>query len=251
VVRGGEEKTMSLDEHLFQDILFREPSAGLTPLRAIHRCLEHIWRRFHLRARLFVLERNGLVLRDCVGAYRCCPEIGLKVRPGSRVWEIFAKGDPVNLTQSDNQKGRPHTLPERITIKAVIPLKNITPEEGEGEILGVLVVDAGDALEPIEERDFQYLEVVGMLITEILDRSNLIEKIQAIQREKDRMAREVSHIFRNRFTVIGGLALRLSRALSEPSLKRWAKIIVQEVANGEQALEAWRKSHRKGGIYDG
>lgn len=74
---------MSLNAHLFRDLLFRKPSVELAPPLSLHRCLVHIWKRFRLRTRLFLMEGDALVLRDCVGDYRCCAEIGLRVDPGS------------------------------------------------------------------------------------------------------------------------------------------------------------------------
>lgn len=103
--------------------IFEEPIVELEPPLGIHRCLEHIWKSFNLRARLFLLEGDSLILSDCIGEYRCCPEIGLRIHPGSLVWEIFQKGKPVNLKEPFSQKDRPHSLPEPVTIKAVIPLK--------------------------------------------------------------------------------------------------------------------------------
>lgn len=236
------------NKQLTNDSFFGEPSVELAPPPAIHWCLEQIWQRFHLRARLFLLEGDDLVLRDCVGAYRYCPEIGLRVYPGSIVWEIFKDGKAVDLTESYNQKGRPHTLPEPVTIKAVIPLKGPDILNGQDRPLGVLIVDTGEPPRPIEDRDFQYLEVLGMLIAEILQRCIIMERIQAIRQEKDRMDRQVSHIFRTRFTIIGGFARRITQAVLEPTSKKLAEIILDEAIKGEQALDAWRESRGKEGM---
>ena len=87
----------------------QDPSVKLATPWTIHWCLEHIWERLHLRARLFLLEGNALLLRDCVGIYRCCPDMGLRVHSESVVWKIIRKGMPANLSQSDNKKSQSHT----------------------------------------------------------------------------------------------------------------------------------------------
>lgn len=224
-----------------------EPSAGPAPSRTIHGCLEHIWHTIHLRARLFLVKGDALVLRYCAGAYRFRPEIGLRVHPDSLVRKIFEEGKPVNLDESVDHSGWSHSLPEPVTYKAVIPLRcgDGLPCEGKGS-LGVLVVDAGDPCKTIDKRDFRYLNLVGMLLSEVLARSMLTERIRAMQREKREMAEEVAHIFRNRFAVIGGFALRLTKALEDPVLRRYARIILKETAKAEKALKRWRKLHRKG-----
>jgi hypothetical protein len=237
---------MQAVKHPVSDPFPGNPSMEVAPPQAIHRCLEHIWKRLHMRARFFLREGEFLVLRDCVGAYLCCPEIGLRVHPGSVVWEIFLKGDPVNLTEADGSKERPHTLPEPVTIKAVIPLKVENLHNGQERILGVLVVDSGHSPEPVEDRDFQYLQVLGMLMSEILQRSILLNRIQEIQKDKERMAQEAAHIFRNRFAVIGGYARKLGKVLLDSDLRQWAGIILKEVEKGECALELWMDSHEEG-----
>lgn len=85
-----------------------------------------------------------------------------------------------------------------------------------------------------------------MLLSQVLARSMLINRIHLIQREKTEMAKEVAHIFRNRFTVIGGFALRFTKALEDPALRQYARIILKETAKAEKALKRWNKLHRKG-----
>lgn len=228
------------------------PSVGESPFdsvhfQAVHRCMEHIWERLHLRARLFLPEGESLILKDFVGEYRRRPEIGLKVHPKSIVWKIFREGKPVNLAQASGQEKRPHTLPEPVLIKAVIPLTvEESPPGSSGEALGVLVVDAGDSPEPIEDRDFHYLQILGMLISQLLQGAILLARIQKIQNEREEMAREIAHIVRNRLIVIGGFARRLVKTLPEQGLKRWAEIILQESEEGEGALKKWGDVHNRG-----
>lgn len=208
------------NKHSIHDSFLEEHSGEMASPQAIHRCLEHIWEHLHLRTRLFLREGKDLTLRTCMGAYDCCPELGLKVHPESVVWEIVRKGKPVNVTQLSLEEGRPYTLPEPVAIKAIVPLKGEDPTEGRGRTLGVLVADAGDSPEPIEDRDFHYLTILGMLISEILQRSILQQKIEKSLWERDKMAREVSHICRNRFLLIGGVARKLTQALQDPDLRR-------------------------------
>lgn len=217
-----------------------ESFTELVPSQAIHRCMAYIWERLHLRARLFLLEGESLILKDFVGEYRCPPEIGLKVHPKSIVWQIFREGKPVNLAETSAREERPHTLPEPVLIKAVIPLRVEESLPADfGEALGVLVVDAGDSLGPIEDRDFHYLQILGMLISQILQGSILLARIQKIQKEREKMAGEIAHIVRNRLIVIGGFARRLRKALMEPKLKKWAEIILQEAEKGERSMKQW------------
>ena len=140
-----------------------------------------------------------------------------------------------------------HVLREAVpvAVKAVIPLRAASSGEGKGK-LGVLVVDAGEDSRALQERDFQHLQVLADLMGEVLWNATLMERIKQIQRDKDRMAREVSHIFRNRFTVIGGFARRLLKWPGSTESKRWVEIIQIEVALGEEALEEWRKAHQWG-----
>jgi hypothetical protein len=221
----------------------------LVPSQTIHRCMAYIWERLHLRARLFLLEERSLVLRDFVGEYRCCPEIGLKVHPESIVWEIFREGKAVNLAEAPALEKRPHTLPEPVPIKAVIPLKAGDPRDGVVRRLGVLVVDFGEPNKPIEDRDFHYLQILGTLISQILQGSILLSKLRKIQNERERSAREIAHIVRNRLIVIGGFARRLVKVLPEPQWKGWAEVILQESEGGEEALKQWRNAHDQEAVF--
>lgn len=216
------------------------------PSRTVQGCLEHIWRVFRLRARLFLFQEGALVLSYCAGSYRLCLDIGARVPPGSVVWKVFQQGVPVNLTDPEEQPGESHTLPEPVLCKAVIPLKcsDVLPCKGT-DAFGVLVVDAVDMGRSLDEQEFQYLDVFAMLLSEVLARSLLIERIRTMQREKTQMAEEVCHIFRNRFMVIGGFALRLTEILQEPPLRQYARIILKETAKAEKALRRWKKLHRK------
>lgn len=217
---------------------------------ALHRCLEEVWKRTRLRARLFLLEGCDLVLRACVGGYQGCLETGLKVHPKSVVWEIFDGGESRNLTDPRQSQLREHTLPSPVFVKAVIPLC-ASAENGTIIKLGALVVDAGASGEPIQERDFHYLQVVASLMAETLWSFRLMGRIRAKEMEKNKMAQEVSHIFRNRLTVIGGFARRLARGLWSAEAKKWAEIIQEEVAAAEQALEDWREAHWRDEPYEG
>ena len=89
------------------------------------------------------------MLRDCVGIYRCCPEIGLRAHSESVVWKIFQQGWPVNLAESFNHKRGLNTLQEPVAVKAVIPLRGIDIPDPSGRTVGVLVVDAEDPPRPI------------------------------------------------------------------------------------------------------
>lgn len=137
---------MFLTGSQIMDLSSVDPSVKAAPSRTICGCLEHIWETLHLRARLFLMEGDALVLRYCADAYRFCPEIGLKIHPDSLVRKIFEEGKPVNLDEALDHPGWSHSLPEPVTYKTVIPLKcgDVLPCEGEGS-LGVLVVDAGDS----------------------------------------------------------------------------------------------------------
>lgn len=238
---------MSLENHLVDYNLLDEPSAEGAPFQAIHSCLEHIWQELYLRARLFIRKGEELILKDYVGTYGCCPEIGIKVHPGSVVWEVIREGKAVNLKEVNKEEERPRTLPEPVAIKVVIPLNVLDISSGEQQTVGALVVDAGDSPEPIQYRDFHYLQVVGMLVSEILGRFILLERIHKIQREKDEIVQEVAHIVRNRFTIIGGFARRLKRIVQEPEAGQSAQIILEEVERGVEIAERWLRAHENCG----
>ncbi|UCG11076.1 MAG: hypothetical protein JSU72_10950 [Deltaproteobacteria bacterium] len=218
------------------DRLLEEPSVQTAPFQAIHRCLEHIWQQLHLRAHLFVRKGEELILEDYVGTYACWTETGLKVHPRSAVWEVFRQGKAVNLTEVNKQEKRPRTLPEPVAIKAVILLPVLHISNDVKQTVGALVVDAGDSPEPIEDRDSHYLQVVGMLISEILERFILLRRIQEVQDDRKEIADRVAHIVRNRFTVIGGFARRLAKIVWEPEAQQWAEIILEEVERGAESV---------------
>ena len=56
---------------------------------------------------------------------------------------------------------------------------------------------------------------------------------------------KVSKFNTNRSTVIGGFALRLTKALEDSTLRQYSRIILKETAKGEKALKRWRKLHMK------
>lgn len=149
----------------------------------LHRCPEEVWKRTSLRARLFLLEGCDLLLRACVGGYPGCLETGLKVHPKSVVWEISHGGESSNLTDPRQSQLREHTLPSPVFVKAVIPLY-ASADNGTIIKLGALVVDAGASGEPIQERDFHYLQVVASLMAETLWSFRLMGRIRAKEMEK-------------------------------------------------------------------
>jgi len=210
--------------------------------RAVHRCLEEIWKRTGLRARLFLLEGDDLVLRACIGGYPICPRRGLKVNRESVVWEIFRKGEPREFDGPFSyRRTAAHPRLPRVSEGGDTAPCHIG--EGQDPRPGVLVVDAGGSGEVVQERDFHYLQLVASLMAEILWNSVLMTWIRLEEAERERMAREVSHIFRNRLTVIGGFARRLARGLLPGDAGKWAEIIREEVAAAERALEQWRNAH--------
>jgi len=59
------------NKHSIHDSFLEEHSAEMPPPHAIHRCLEHIWKHFNLRARLFLSARGkGLDVKGLRGGIR-------------------------------------------------------------------------------------------------------------------------------------------------------------------------------------
>jgi signal transduction histidine kinase len=235
------------EESLTDDMLLGEFAGDSYAPKTVHQCMVYILESLGFRTRLFIKEGTDLVLRDCVGTYDQPPKPGTKVHPAGILRDIFRNGRPVRVIESRLQKESSDLRTDNAAIKAIIPLNTGERNGDNVRTLGLLLIDAEEYSGTINDRDFEYLKILGVLISEIIQRSVLLNRIRQMHSESEEITREIAHIFRNRFTVIGGFARNLSKNLRDPVLRKKAGIILKEAETGEKDLEQWIKSHEKGG----
>lgn len=130
----------------------------------IKTCLDHLSQRLGKRARYVLMEGDELKLHCWVGKYEC-PIGQVPVHNESIVWRIVEKGEPLNLTDPKETEGYRHTLVEGVKVKAIIPLRYVDSLTQEEVRVGALIVDSGKEGAPISAEDFEYLKVIGELLT--------------------------------------------------------------------------------------
>ncbi len=226
----------------FRDILEAAHllSSGAVPEKVVESVLVHLCERLGKRSRCVLLEGDDLRLRFWAGEHSC-PIEGLKVVSGSIVWEAVRKGTALNLTDLRQTNGYEHTLPQPIRIKSVIPLTYTDPLTGQPKKLGALIVDSGQTGEPVPEEDFEYLQVIGELISAILGRAELIRQLMTSCRRQEAMLMETAHNFRNSIAVIGGFALRVAQLAGDTELAEKAKHLHEEVKTLEGHVAVFEK----------
>jgi len=226
----------------FHDILEAAHLLGSStiPEKVVENVLVHLCERLGKRARCVLLEGDDLRLSFWAGEHSC-PLEGLKVVSGSVVWDAVRRGVALNLTDPRQTNGYAHSLPQPIKIKSVIPLMYTDPITGQPKKLGALIVDSGRAGEPISEDDFEYLQVIGELISAILGRVELIRQLMTSCRRQEAILMETAHNFRNSIAVIGGFALRVAQLAADTDLAEKATHLHEEVKTLEGHVALFEK----------
>jgi hypothetical protein len=219
----------------FQDILevARLLSASTIPEEVIETVLIHLCERLGKRSRCALLEGDDLRLRFFAGEHSC-PIGGLPVDKGSIVWDVVKKGIAVNLTDPRQTDNYTHSLDEPIKVKSVIPLAYVDPMTQQIKKLGALIVDSGQDGAPISKEDFEYLQVIGQLISAIVGRSELIQQLMTSCRRQEAILMQTAHNFRNSIAVIGGFSERIAHLAQDTELAVKATHLHEEV----ETLEA-------------
>ncbi len=219
----------------------RHLSSSTLPEKVIETVLTHLCERLGKRARCALLEGSDLRLRFWAGD-NTCPVDGLKINKSSVVWDAVRKGKPVNLTSSEQTRGYTPTLSEPVRIKAIIPLDYIDPFTEQRKEIGVLIVDSGKEQAPISEEDFEYLQVIGELISAIVGRAQLVQQLMTSCTRQEVILKETVHNFRNSIAVIGGFARRMAKlAEDRPELAEKATHLYEEVRLLESHLAVFEK----------
>jgi hypothetical protein len=226
----------------FQDILgaVNFLSSSTVPEKVIEMVLEDLRERLGKRARCAFLEGDDLKLRFWAGEH-VCPIEGLQINKDSVVWDALKKGVAVNLTDPHQTNGYKHTLSAPIKIKAIVPLRYIDPTTQQENKLGVLIVDSGTGESPISAEDFQYLQIIGQLISAIIGRANLIQQLMASCSRQESILMETTHNFRNRIVVIGGFSRQIARMARGTDLAEKALVLQKEVKALESHLAIFEK----------
>jgi hypothetical protein len=219
----------------FQDILevARLLSSSTVPEQVIETVLVHLCERLGKRARCALLEGDDLRLRFWAGEH-ACPVGGLSVDKRSIVWDVVRRGIAVNLTDPHQTNGYVHSLDRPIKIKSVIPLAYVDPVTGEARKLGALIVDSGVGGAPISAENFEYLQVIGQLISAIVGRAELVRQLMTSCRRQEAILMQTAHSFRNSIVIIGGFSRRIEKLARDTEVAADASHLYEEV----EALEA-------------
>ncbi len=217
-------------EGRFQDILeiTRLLSSSAAPETVIESVLSHLCERLGKRARCALLEGDDLKLRFWAGEHSC-PVGGLSVDKGSIVWDAVRKGTAVNLTDPHQANGYTHSLDTPIKIKSVIPLSYVDPITNQSRKLGALIVDSGTNGVPISADNFEYLQVIGQLISALVGRAELIQQLMTSCRRQEAILMQTADSFRNSIAIIGGFSRRVARLAQDTSLAKEASHLHEEV----------------------
>ncbi len=234
-------KEKGLQGH-FQDILEAVSLLGSStvPGKVIEMVLNDLRERLGKRARCAFLEGDDLKLRFWAGDH-VCPIEGLQIHKDSVVWDALKKGVAVNLTDPHQTNGYKHTLSAPIKVKAIVPLSYVDPMTQQENKLGVLIVDSGKEEAPISTEDFQYLQVIGQLISAIIGRAKLIEQLMTSCNRQESILMETTHNFRNRIVVIGGFSRQIAQMAQGTELAEKAMRLQKEVRALESHLAVFEK----------
>ena len=230
MVTGRKNKRSGNGRSPFRDILdvARLLSSSTIPEKVIETVLTDLCERLGKRSRCALLEGEDLKLRFCAGEHTC-PVGGLFVDKNSIVWEAVRKGVPMNLTDPRQSDGYAHTLAEPIKIKSIIPLAYVDPLTEETKKIGALIVDSGQENVPISTEDFEYLQVIGQLISAIAGRAELVRQLMASCRRQEAILMETAHHFRNSIAIIGGFSQRIAHLANDKEVAEKAVHLHEEV----------------------
>lgn len=226
----------------FQDILevARVLSSSIVPEKVIETVLVHLCDRLGKRARCALLEGEDLRLRFFAGPHTC-PVEGLKINRESVVWDAVRRGVPLNLLNERDAEGFKHTLGVPITIKSVIPLSYFDPLTQRERKLGALIVDSGREDVPISAEDFEYLQVIGQLISAVVGRSDLIAQLMSSCHRQEAILMETVHHFRNSIAAIGAFSRRIAKLADNPETAEKARHLEEEVKTLEAHVAEFEK----------
>lgn len=227
---------------LFRDILETATvlSSSEIPEKAIETVLNHLCERLGKRARCALLEGEELRLRLWAGEHSC-PIDGVKIRENSIVWDVVKKGVPINLTNAHQSDHFEHTLGDPINVKSIIPLSYVDPLTKKQTKFGALIVDSGKEGVPISEKDFEYLQVIGQLISAIVGRKELIKQLMLSCRRQEAILMDAAHNFRNDILVIGGFSRRIAKLAENTELAKTAQDLQEEVRDLEKHFAEFEK----------
>ncbi len=226
----------------FQDILEAVSLLGSStvPEKVIEMVLNDLSERLGKRARCAFLEGDDLRLKFWAGDH-VCPIGGLQIHKDSVVWDAVKKGVAVNLTDPHQTNGYKHTLSAPIKVKAIVPLSYVDPMTQQKNKLGVLIVDSGKEEVPISAEDFQYLQVIGQLISAIIGRAQLVNQLMTSCSRQESILMETTHNFRNRIVVIAGFSRQIAQMAKGTELAEKALLLQEEVKALESHLAVFEK----------
>jgi GAF domain-containing protein len=236
-IKGNSPKTEKHHPGPFRDILevARLLSSSTVPEKVIEVVVAHLCERLGKRSRCALLEGDDLRLRFWAGEHSC-PVGGLLVDKNSIVWDVVNKGIAINLTDPRQTNGYTHSLAEPIKIKCIIPLTYVDPITQQKKKLGALIIDSGQEGVPILEEDFEYLQVIGQLISAIAGRAELIQQLMTSCRRQEAILMQTAHNFRNSIAVIGGFSQRIAHLTIDKELAAKATHLHEEVKTLEAHL---------------
>ena len=227
----------------FQDILEAASLLGSStlPEKVIEMVLNDLSERLGKRARCAFLEGDDLTLRFWAGDH-VCPIKGVQIHKDSVVWDAVKKGVAVNLTDPHQTNGYTHTLSAPIKVKAIVPLGYVDPMTQQENKLGVLIVDSGKEETPISAEDFQYLQVIGQLVSAIIGRAKLVQQLMTSCGRQESILMETTHNFRNRIVVIAGFSRQIAQMAQGTELAEKAALLEEEVKELESNLAVFERN---------
>jgi hypothetical protein len=227
----------------FRDILETASvlSSSEIPEKVIETVLTNLCERLGKRCRCALLEGDDLRLRFWAGEHSC-PIGGVKIKENSVVWDVVKKGIPVNLTNASQTNHFEHTLGNPINVKSIIPLRYVDPLSKQQINLGALIVDSGKEGVPISAEDFEYLQVIGQLISAIVGRKELIQKLMQSCRRQEAILMEAAHNFRNSIVIIGGFSRRIVKLTENTEIAKTARDLQEEVRDLEKHFAEFEKN---------
>lgn len=238
IITGTRKRTSSP----FSDILdtSRLLSSSDVPEKVIETVLKDLSERLGKRARCALFEGDDLKLRFWAGEHSC-PISGVKIGKNSVVWDAVKKGIPLNLINPSQSEHFKHTLDEPVNVKSIVPLSYEDPLSRQKKDLGVLIVDSGKEDVPISAEDFEYLQVIGHLISAIFGRKELVQQLMESCRRQEAILMEAAHNFRNSLVIIGGFSRRIVKLAKDDEIAESARGMYEEVKILEKHFARFEK----------